>query len=142
MPVTVLATGGAGYVGSHVVVALLAAGRRVVILDDFSNADPEAVERIAAIGAGVPEVVRGDVRDPARLDDAFGRFPIDAVVHLAGLKAVGESVAEPLRYYTTNVAGTASLLRAMDATDVRRLVFSSSCTVYGDPERVPATLVV
>ena len=98
MATTVLATGGAGYIGSHVVAELLASGRRVVILDDFSNAARDVPERIAKLGFGAPELVEGDVCDPARLAEVFGRHRIDAVVHLAGLKAVGESVAEPLRY--------------------------------------------
>ena len=102
---TVLATGGAGYIGSHVVAALLAAGRRVVILDDFSNAARDVPERIAALGHGAPDVVEGDICDPARLEAVFGRFRIDAVIHMAGLKAVGESVAQPLRYMAVNVGG-------------------------------------
>jgi UDP-glucose 4-epimerase len=133
----VLATGGAGYIGSHVVAELLATGRRVVIIDDFSNADPATVERIAAIGLGTPELLRGDVRDAALLDEAFTRFPIDAVIHLAGLKAVGESVADPLRYHAVNLGGAIALFQAMLRHDVRRLVFSSSATVYGVPERNP-----
>jgi UDP-glucose 4-epimerase len=133
----VLATGGAGYIGSHVVAELLATGRRVVIIDDFSNADPATVERIAAIGLGTPELLRGDVRDAALLDEAFTRFPIDAVIHLAGLKAVGESVADPLRYHAVNLGGAIALFQAMLRHAVRRLVFSSSATVYGTPERNP-----
>ena len=105
MTATVLATGGAGYIGSHVVAELLAAGHRAVILDDFSNADPAAVDRIAAIGVGRPELVVADARDAAVLDALFRRFRIDAVVHLAGLKAVAESVARPLDYYAVNVGG-------------------------------------
>jgi UDP-glucose 4-epimerase len=133
----VLATGGAGYIGSHVVAELLASGRRVVVIDDFSNSEPAAVERIAAIGLGRPELVEGDVRDPARLDEAFARDPIDAVIHLAGLKAVGESVAQPLRYHDVNLGGAIALFEAMLRHGVRRLVFSSSATVYGTPERNP-----
>src|SRR4051794_15306866 len=108
---TVLATGGAGYIGSHVVAELLATGRRVVILDDFSNSSPEVVERIAAIGVGTPDLVVGDIRDPERLEVAFTRFPIDAVIHLAGLKAVGESVADPLRYHAVNLGGAVALFQ-------------------------------
>jgi UDP-glucose 4-epimerase len=134
---TVLATGGAGYIGSHVVAALLAGGRRVVILDDFSNAARDVPERIAALGHGVPDVVDGDVCDPARLEAVFGQFRIDAVIHMAGLKAVGESVAQPLRYMAVNVGGAVALLEAMLRHGVGRLVFSSSATVYGVPERVP-----
>ncbi len=137
MTETVLATGGAGYIGSHVVTELLASGRRVVIIDDFSNSDPATVERIAAIGVGTPELVQGDIRDPARLDEAFSRFPIDAVIHLAGLKAVGKSVTDPLLYHAVNLGGAVALFQAMLRHGVRRLVFSSSATIYGTPERNP-----
>ncbi|MFO1209995.1 MAG: UDP-glucose 4-epimerase GalE [Amaricoccus sp.] len=137
MTQTVLATGGAGYIGSHVVAELLATGRRVVIIDDFSNADPDVIDRIARIGVGRPDLVEGDVRDPARLDAAFGRFPVDAVIHLAGLKAVGESVADPLRYHDVNLGGAVALFQAMVRHGVRRLVFSSSATVYGAPRSSP-----
>ncbi len=134
---TVLATGGAGYIGSHVVAELLASGRRVVILDDFSNAEPAVVDRIEALGHGRPELVAGDIRDPEALDAAIGGFDVEAVVHLAGLKAVGESVADPLGYYGVNVGGAVELFRAMRRHGVARLVFSSSATVYGAPERNP-----
>jgi UDP-glucose 4-epimerase len=133
---TVLATGGAGYIGSHVAAELLAAGHRVVVLDDFSNAGEGVPARIAAIGHGAVEVVAGDIRSPVALEAAFGRG-IDAVVHLAGLKAVGESVVEPLRYYEVNVGGAVALFEAMGRHGVGRLVFSSSATVYGAPERNP-----
>lgn len=134
---SVLVTGGAGYIGSHVVAELLAAGRRVVILDDFSNAAHDVPERIAAIGPGAPELVEGDVRDAGVLDMVFSRHEIDAVVHMAGLKAVAESVAEPLRYMRVNVGGAVALMEAMLAHRVGRLVFSSSATVYGLPEANP-----
>jgi UDP-glucose 4-epimerase len=134
---TVLATGGAGYIGSHVVAELLATGWRVVLLDDFSNADREVPGRIAALGHGAPEVVAGDIRDAALLDDLFHRYAPDAVVHLAGLKAVGESVEKPVAYYDVNVGGALALLRAMQRHGTARLVFSSSATVYGAPERNP-----
>ncbi|HEX5366472.1 MAG TPA: UDP-glucose 4-epimerase GalE [Acidimicrobiales bacterium] len=137
---TVLLTGGAGYIGSHTAVELLGAGWDVVVVDDHSNSSPVAVERVGELAAGTGggrlRSHRLDVNDTVALAAVLADG-VDAVVHLAGLKAVGESVAEPLRYYTVNVAGTASLLRAMAGTGVRRLVFSSSCTVYGDPERVP-----
>jgi UDP-glucose 4-epimerase len=137
-----LLTGGAGYIGSHTAVELLCAGWDVVVVDDFSNSSPVALDRIAEIASALPSAGglrwhRLDVADTAGLAAVLAGEDVDAVVHFAGLKAVGESVAEPLRYYTVNVAGTASLLRAMDAADVRRLVFSSSCTVYGDPDRIP-----
>ena len=134
-------TGGAGYIGSHTAVELLVAGWDVVVVDDFSNSSPSALARVgeAAAAAGATATLRShalDINDTGSLTEVLADG-VDAVVHFAGLKAVGESVAEPLRYYTVNVAGTASLLRAMEAADVRDLVFSSSCTVYGDPERVP-----
>ncbi|HET9068726.1 MAG TPA: UDP-glucose 4-epimerase GalE [Amaricoccus sp.] len=134
---TILVTGGAGYIGSHVVAELLAAGRRVVILDDFSNAARDVPERIAALGLGAPELVEGDVCDAQGLDALFARHQIDAVVHMAGLKAVAESVAEPLRYVRVNVGGAVALFEAMLAHGVGRLVFSSSATVYGVPEQNP-----
>src|SRR4051794_17677919 len=137
MSATILATGGAGFVGSHVVAELLAAGRRVVILDDFSNANEDVLDRIEALGHGRPALRTADIRDTAALDALFTAERIDAVVHLAGLKAVGESVAEPLRYQSVNVGGAVALLEAMQRHDVRRLVFSSSATVYGVPEANP-----
>jgi UDP-glucose 4-epimerase len=138
---TVLLTGGAGYIGSHTAVELLTAGWDVVVVDDFSNASPVALDRVAelAAGAGHGHLSRHrlDIADTDALAKVLADEGVGAVVHFAGLKAVGESVAQPVRYYRVNVGGTASLLTAMDATGVRDLVFSSSCTVYGDPERVP-----
>ncbi|HET6953257.1 MAG TPA: UDP-glucose 4-epimerase GalE [Acidimicrobiales bacterium] len=139
---TVLLTGGAGYVGSHTAVELLGAGRDVVVVDDFSNSStvvPERVVEVAA-AAGAPGTLRWhrlDIADTAGVARVLADEGVEAVIHFAGLKAVGESVTEPLRYYRVNVAGTTSLLEAMDGAGVRQLVFSSSCTVYGDPERVP-----
>jgi UDP-glucose 4-epimerase len=133
----ILVTGGAGFIGSHTVVELLSAGWSVVVVDDYRNSSPVALERAAALGGGPVEVVLGDFGDAGVLDEAFGRGPIDAVIHFAGLKAVGESVEFPLRYYRNNVAATVVLLEAMQRHGVRDLVFSSSCTVYGEPERVP-----
>ena len=134
---TVLVTGGAGYIGSHVVAELLAGGRPVVVLDDFSNADPGVIDRIAALGHGRPALIRGDIRDPAALDAAFAGANVEAVVHLAGLKAVGESVADPLAYYAVNLGGAVELFKAMRRHGTGRLVFSSSATVYGVPEQNP-----
>jgi UDP-glucose 4-epimerase len=139
---TVLLTGGAGYIGSHTAVELLAAGWDVVVVDDFSNASPVAIDRVAEVtdgleGAGTLYWHRLDIRDEDAMTDVLRGEGVEAVVHFAGFKAVGESVAQPLRYFSVNVAGSVSLLRAMDAAGVRRLVFSSSCTVYGDPERIP-----
>ena len=136
---TVLVTGGAGYIGSHTCVQLLEAGRRVVVVDNLSNASERALERVRELADGDLVFHRVDLRDRAAVDDVFAAESIDSVVHFAGLKAVGESVEIPLAYYDNNIAGTVSLLEAMAAHDVRDLVFSSSCTVYGDPEEVPVT---
>jgi UDP-glucose 4-epimerase len=133
----ILATGGAGYVGSHVVAELLAAGHAVTILDNFENARRDTPRRIAEIGHGVPEVEECDVRDGPGLDRVFARRRYSAVIHLAGLKAVGDSVVDPLRYYDANLSGAVTLLRAMIRARQRRFVFSSSATVYGAPRRVP-----
>ncbi len=134
---TVLVTGGAGYIGSHTVLLLLEAGRRVLVLDNLSNSSREALERVAAITGKRAEFVEGDIRDTALLDRLFQEHEIGSVIHFAGLKAVGESVAQPLRYYDCNVTGSLRLLEAMDRAGVRHLVFSSSATVYGDPASVP-----
>jgi UDP-glucose 4-epimerase len=133
----ILLTGGAGYIGSHACVALLNEGHEVAVLDNLSNSSPVALERVARICAKAPAFVEGDVRDPALLDRVFADFPISAVMHFAGLKAVGESVEKPLEYYDNNVRGTLELLAAMRRADVRTIVFSSSATVYGDPASVP-----
>jgi UDP-glucose 4-epimerase len=135
---TVLVTGGAGYIGSHAMVELLAAGFDVICLDNFSNSSPEAVKRVEKIVHAKVTLVNGDVRDREVLARVFHR-PIDAVVHFAALKAVGESVARPVEYYDNNVGGTLALLEAMDTRGVGRIVFSSSATVYGAPERLPLT---
>ncbi len=133
-----LVTGGAGYIGSHTCVELLCAGRDVVIVDDLSNASPEAVRRIEELGGrSLSAFVRADVRDRARLGQVFAEHEVEAVIHFAAKKAVGESVAQPLAYYDNNLQGLLSLLHCMDAAEVRALVFSSSATVYGDPARVP-----
>ncbi len=137
MPRTILATGAAGFIGSHVCVELMAAGYAVVVLDNFSNSHPEAVRRVAALGHGTPALVEGDVRDPATLDRLFSHHAVDAVIHLAGLKAVGESTEIPDHYYDVNVGGTVRLCQAMIRHGVGKLVFSSSATVYGDPATTP-----
>ena len=141
---TVLVTGGAGYIGSHTCVVLLEAGLRVIVLDNLDNSSVVALERVAELVPAAAErlvFVEGDLREPHDLDRAFGHAGdgarIEAVVHFAGLKAVGESVEVPLRYYDNNVAGTVQLLYTMERHDVRDLVFSSSCTVYGEPDTVP-----
>ena len=141
-PRTVLVTGGAGYIGSHTCVVLLEAGVRVVVIDNLDNSSAVALDRVRELvpdAAAMLEFVEGDIRDPADLDRAFALGDVGSVVHFAGLKAVGESVEDPLRYYEHNVAGTVQLLRAMERHDVRDLVFSSSCTVYGEPTVVPIT---
>ncbi|MFT3718018.1 UDP-glucose 4-epimerase GalE [Pseudorhodoferax sp.] len=135
----ILVTGGAGYIGSHVCVELLQAGQAVTVFDNFSNSNPESLARIERITGKAPALVRGDIRDRAALEQAIRDSGAGAVIHFAGLKAVGESVEKPLDYYDNNVVGTLRLLEAMRACDVRQLVFSSSATVYGDPQRLPLT---
>ena len=135
MRVTV--TGGAGYIGSHTVVCLLEAGHEVQILDSFLNAAADVPDRIAAITGQAPQVIRTDITDSPALTEALADFKPDAVLHFAGLKAVGEAVADPLEYYRVNVGGSLTLMRAMQATGCTRLVFSSSATVYGEPDIVP-----
>lgn len=133
----VLVTGGAGYIGSHTCVELLQAGHRVTILDNLANSRRDVVERIATIASRRPCFVEGDIRDRDTVSQILAGKTVDAVIHFAGLKAVGESVAQPLRYYEWNVAGSLVLFQEMAAAGVRNLVFSSSATVYGDPEAVP-----
>ena len=133
----VLVTGGAGYIGSHTCVALAAAGVQAIVLDNFSNSRRSVLDRVAAITGAAPMLLQGDVRDPDCMAKVFAEHPIGAVIHFAALKAVGESVREPLRYYDNNVAGTVALLRAMQTAGVRTLVFSSSATVYGEPAILP-----
>lgn len=133
----ILVTGGAGYIGSHMCVALAQANEPFLVLDNFSNSRPSVLERIGRITGRAPECVRGDVRDTALLQQLFARYKFTAVIHFAALKAVGESVRDPLAYYDNNVAGTVTLLQAMRQAEVRQLVFSSSATVYGDPASLP-----
>lgn len=133
-----LVTGGAGYIGSHTCVELLGAGVDVVVVDDLSNASIEAVRRIEVLGGRpLAGFVKGDVRDRTLLGQIFACHEVEAVVHFAAKKAVGESVSQPLAYYDNNLQGLISVLQAMDAADCRRMVFSSSATVYGDPASVP-----
>lgn len=134
---TLLVTGGAGYIGSHTIVELLAAGHAVVSVDNYSNSSPLALERVQQIAGRGVTVLEGDVRDAALLDRVFAQHRIDAVIHFAALKAVGESVARPLAYYDTNVGGSVALLQAMQRAGVTRFVFSSSATVYGAPDALP-----
>ncbi|KKW69163.1 hypothetical protein AAV94_01970 [Lampropedia cohaerens] len=133
----VLVTGGAGYIGAHTAVELLAAGHQVTIVDNLCNSHAEAIDRIGAISGTTPAFFRMDVRDTPALQAVLQGSGIDAVIHFAGLKAVGESVRLPLAYYDNNVAGSLSLLKAMDAAGVRTFVFSSSATVYGPDAPVP-----
>ena len=134
---TILVTGGAGYIGSHTVVELLNAGHQVLIVDNLCNSSIAVLERIQKLANPNFRFVQADVRDGAVLDRLFAEQPIDGVIHFAGLKAVGESVSQPVRYFDNNVGSTLALLQAMDRAGVRRIVFSSSATVYGDPEQVP-----
>ena len=135
----ILITGGAGFIGSHTVVELLNAGHHPIILDNLSNASPKVIERVADITGKTPTFYEGDIRDRALLQQIFAQHSIDSVIHFAALKAVGESVAQPLRYYDNNVSGSLILLEEMEKAGVRSIVFSSSATVYGDPEVVPIT---
>ena len=133
----VLVTGGAGYIGSHTVITLLAAGHDVLIVDNFANAKPAVISRLESITAQQLAVHAFDLRDVARTEQLFAKEPIDAVIHFAGHKAVGESVEQPLEYYENNLGSTFSLVRAMAQHAVTRLVFSSSATVYGATATVP-----
>ncbi|BBU69655.1 UDP-glucose 4-epimerase GalE [Fluviibacter phosphoraccumulans] len=136
---TILVTGGAGYIGSHTVVQLIEAGFQVVILDNLCNSKAEVVNRIEKITGVRPTLAVGDIRDRVCLRSVFADYPIEAVIHFAGLKAVGESQSEPLRYYDNNVSGSLVLLEEMARAGVKTLVFSSSATVYGDPGLVQYT---
>ena len=133
----ILLTGGAGYIGSHTAVALAEVGHTPVIYDNFCNSHKSVIERLEKIIGKPVTVVEGDVRDTALLTKTLQDYQIDAVIHFAGLKAVGESVEKPIEYYANNVQGTISLLEAMKIVNIKVLVFSSSATVYGDPQYLP-----
>ncbi|MNM23921.1 UDP-glucose 4-epimerase [compost metagenome] len=133
----VLVTGGAGYIGSHTVLQLLQRGFAVTVLDNFCNSSELALDRVADLAGSRPQIVKADILDKVALAKVFAEQAFDAVIHFAGLKAVGESVSNPLSYYQSNVGGTLNLVEAMAAAGVFRLVFSSSATVYGVPEIVP-----
>ena len=135
----IFVTGGAGYIGSHTCVELLDAGCDVTVFDNFSNSHPEALARVERITGKKLRLVQGDIRNRASLVAALKDSGANAVIHFAGLKAVGESVTQPLSYYDNNVVGTLRLLEAMGECGVKALVFSSSATVYGDPIRLPLT---
>ncbi|MBA4257415.1 MAG: UDP-glucose 4-epimerase GalE [Polaromonas sp.] len=130
-------TGGAGYIGSHSTLALMQAGHQVLVLDNLCNSSPISLDRLGQLAGRAPLFVQGDVRDAALLEQVFASHRISAVLHFAGLKAVGESVQQPLAYFDNNVAGTISLCKAMAQAGVFKLVFSSSATVYGEPETMP-----
>lgn len=133
----ILVTGGTGYIGSHTVVELMAAGYEVLIIDNLSNSKPSVLDRIERIAGRRPQFAAIDLRDRDGLRHLFAGYRFEAVIHFAGLKAVGESVAKPLQYYDNNVAGSLVLFETMAQARVRKLVFSSSATVYGDPAAVP-----
>ena len=133
----VLLTGGTGFIGSHTCIELMAAGWTPVIVDNLANSSAAVLGRIEAIAGRRPEFVKADIRDRGALDAVFRSRRIDAVVHFAGLKAVNESVANPLHYYENNVVGTLALVEAMRRYEVTRIVFSSSATVYGTGEKMP-----
>lgn len=135
----VVVTGGAGYIGSHTVVQLIEAGHDVVVVDNLSNSSEVSLDRVEQISGVRPLFVHADVRDESAMREVFSAHQIDAVIHFAGLKAVGESVAVPLKYYRNNLESTFVLLEVMHEFNVHQLVFSSSATVYGDPEQLPLT---
>ncbi|MDF9435904.1 UDP-glucose 4-epimerase GalE [Chromohalobacter israelensis] len=134
---TILVTGGTGYIGSHTVVELLKAGNDVVVVDNLCNSSKAAISRVEKITGKKIDFIQADIRDRKAMDTIFVNYDIDAVIHFAGLKAVGESVGKPLTYYENNVYGTLVLCQAMEAAGVRRIVFSSSATVYGHEAPVP-----
>jgi UDP-glucose 4-epimerase len=137
---TVLVTGGAGYIGTHCAVSLIAAGYEVMILDNFCNSSPKSLERVAEItGVKIENCFHVDIRDSAALDKVFSENKIDSVIHCAGLKAVGESVREPISYYENNFVGALNLIKSMGKNGCKSIVFSSSACVYGNPHKVPIT---
>ncbi len=135
----ILVTGGTGYIGSHTVVELQKAGHEVVIIDNLSNSKKEVIDKIAQITGKTPTFHKVDLLDAKALDGVFAKYKFEAVIHFAGLKAVGESISQPLKYYQNNITGTLNLLESMKKHKVKNLVFSSSATVYGTPETLPIT---
>jgi len=133
----ILITGGTGYIGSHTAVEMIAAGHDVLILDNLSNSKISVLDRIGKITGRQPDFVKADIRNRSALKTVFSHYRFDAVIHFAGLKAVGESLAAPLTYYDNNVGGSVSLIECMVEAGVKSIVFSSSATVYGDPASVP-----
>ena len=134
---TILVTGGAGYIGSHTTLELLKAGHEVIVVDNLSNAKPESLKRVSELAGRAPVFHQVDILDRPALDKVFAAHRVDAVIHFAAFKAVGESVAEPLKYYKNNITGTIVLCEAMKAAGVKNLVFSSSATVYGENPNPP-----
>jgi len=135
----VLVTGGAGYIGSHTLIELHKAGFNFIVLDNLSNSYEEAIKRVEKIINKKINFINADIKDREKLIGVFKKFKIKSVIHFAGLKAVGESVEKPIEYYENNVCGTINLLKVMKEFNIKKFVFSSSATVYGDPERVPVT---
>ena len=133
----ILVTGGAGYIGSHTTLELIKAGFEVVIVDNLSNSKEESLKRVSELARKSVDFFKSDLLDIDALKSIFSKYTIDAVIHFAGLKSVGESVSIPLHYYHNNITGTLMLLEAMKDANVKNIVFSSSATVYGDPERIP-----
>lgn len=133
----ILVTGGAGFIGSHTVVELISAGHNPVIIDNLANSSSLSVKRLEAVTDKKLDFIRADVRDTKQLTTVLNRYSIEAVIHFAAYKAVGESTEQPLAYYQNNIAGLLSLLESMATNNITKLIFSSSCTVYGDPDRVP-----
>lgn len=136
---TILITGGAGYIGSHTALELLNEGYEVVVYDNFSNSSPESIRRVEELTGKKITLIEGDVLDADAMEKMFNSQKIDAVIHCAALKAVGESVQKPLEYYHNNITGTLTLMKVMDQAGVKNIVFSSSATVYGSPEIIPIT---
>ena len=133
----VLVTGGAGYIGSHTLVELLSADHEVMVVDNFANASPIALDRVERLTNKTFDTVEASIGDQASIHQIFQDFRPDAVIHFAGLKAVGQSEEQPLIYYDNNVTGTLHLLKAMDASGCKQIIFSSSATVYGTPHYLP-----
>ncbi|MEP3430498.1 MAG: UDP-glucose 4-epimerase GalE [Roseibium sp.] len=134
---TILITGGAGYIGSHCCISFIEAGHEIVVLDNLSNSNPEALNRVSKIAAQNVQFAKADIRDEAAVEAILNKHKCTAVIHFAGLKAVGESTTDPLSYYDNNVVGSLRLLNAMKNSGVHELIFSSSATVYGDPQELP-----
>ena len=134
---TILVTGGCGYIGSHTVLELLNKNYDVVVVDNFSNSSFEALKRVQQITGKTVTFYEADIRDEEKMDEILSAHKIDAVIHFAAFKAVGESVKLPLKYYENNISGTVGLLKVMEKHNVKKIIFSSSATVYGDPERLP-----